>query len=135
MYENSEELKTFTLSEARSLLPRVRKLMGRLMTAYAAMERLRDDIERARQQAESNGGSRFGTEYLTRLGVFTQALQQIQTLGVEIKDLQKGLVDFPYEYEGRIIYLCWRVGEEEIAWWHETDAGFIGRKLITDEFE
>ena len=46
-----------------------------------------------------------------------------------------GLVDFPYDRDGRIVYLCWKPDEDEIGWWHETDAGFAGRQMLTDEFE
>ena len=73
--------------------------------------------------------------YLQHLVSFSEAVQEVQILGVQIKDFKSGLVDFPYDRDGRIVYLCWRLDEDEIRWWHETDAGFAGRQPITDEFD
>ena len=55
--------------------------------------------------------------------------------GVVLKDLEAGLCDFPYEHEGRIVYLCWKLGEEKIGWWHEVAEGFAGRQILDESFE
>lgn len=132
MYE--EEIRTFSLSEARSLLPRLRKMLSRINSARQALVDMREEIDMAREQSELNGGSSLGPAYLKYMSAFTDQIQKVQSLGVQIKDFQKGLVDFPYEHDGRIVYLCWRTDEDEIGWWHEVDAGFAGRRLLTDEF-
>jgi hypothetical protein len=133
MYEE-EAIKTFTLSEARSLLPRMRPLMKRISAERELLKRVHPDIERARNKAELCGGSLFGETYLIHIKKFGQAVREVESLGVQIKDYDAGLIDFPCEYEGRIVLLCWKIGEEEINYWHEIEAGFAGRQLLTDDF-
>ena len=133
--EEAEEIKLFTLSEARSLLPRVRKLMERVIAERRLLMKVHADIERARKQADTCGGSRFGQFYLIHISVFGRAVREVEGLGVQIKDYDIGLIDFPCEYEGRIVYLCWKVGEGELDYWHEIEAGYAGRRFITDDFE
>lgn len=134
MYEAEEAIKTFTVSEARSLLPRVRKLMKRISAQRGLLKSLNSDIERARKKANHDGGSVFGATYLVQISKFGKAVREVENLGVQIKDYDAGLIDFPCEYEGRIVLLCWKIGEEGIAYWHEIEAGFAGRQRLTDEF-
>jgi hypothetical protein len=135
MYEGSDELRIFTLSEARGLIPRLRRLLARVIREREHLINLRPEIDLAREKAEDNGGSPLGPTYLAHLIGFSEAVQEIEYLGVLVKDYRTGLVDFPYEHEGRIVYLCWRPDEDEIRWWHETDTGFSGRQPLTDEFD
>ena len=135
MFEDDEEFRVFTLIEARSLIPTLRRLLSRMRKSRDRLLDLRVEIDLARENARYGGGSPFGPLYLKHMLEFTEAIQEIQALGVQVKDLGKGLVDFPYEYEGRIVFLCWKPDEDEINWWHETDAGFAGRQPLTDEFE
>jgi len=133
MYNEEQEMHTFTLSEARSLIPRLRKLLARVLARREALADLRAEIDLARENAENNGGSPFGPVYLSNLIGFTDAVQRVQLLGVHVKDFRNGLVDFPHEREGRIVYLCWKPDEDEINWWHEIDSGFAGRQPLTEE--
>ncbi|HWP44848.1 MAG TPA: DUF2203 domain-containing protein, partial [Blastocatellia bacterium] len=110
------------------------RLLARVRTERDAILDMRVELDRAREKAEQNGGSPLGPRYLVHLIAFSEAVQAIETLGVLIKDFRTGLIDFPYDLDGRIVYLCWKPDEEEINWWHETDAGFAGRRLLTDEF-
>lgn len=135
MFEEDEELRVFTLVEARSLIPTLRRLLTRMTKAREGLLDLRVEIDLARENARYGGGSPAGPTYLKYMLEFTEAIQEIQGLGVQVKDFGKGLVDFPYEYEGRIVFLCWKPDEDEINWWHETDTGFGGRQPLTDEFE
>ena len=135
-YEETEEVRVFTLGEARNLVPRLRKLLTRVMREREALLDMRVEIDLAREKAlEGGGGSLIGPTYLAHLIAFSEAVQEIEYLGVHVKDFRTGLVDFPYHRDGRIVYLCWKPDEEEIGWWHETDAGFSGRQPLTDEFE
>jgi len=134
--EEAEEVRVFSLDEARSLVPRLRKLLSRVMKEREALLDMRVEIDLAREKAsEGGGGSLLGPTYLTHMIAFSEAVQEIEYLGVHIKDFRTGLVDFPYDRDGRIVYLCWRADEDEISFWHETDAGFAGRQPLTDEFE
>lgn len=128
-------IRTFTLSEARSLIPRLRRLLARVMSEREALLDLQAEIGRARDNAQFDGGSRYGPAYLNRLIAFSRAVYEIESLGVKIKDFRAGLVDFPYEHDGRLVYLCWKLDEDQISWWHEVDAGFAGRQPLTEDFE
>jgi hypothetical protein len=61
---------------------------------------------------------------------FWRGMAQLQALGVVVKDLDRGLIDFPHRREGREVYLCWEYGEERIDYWHETDSGYSGRQPL-----
>ena len=137
MYDDdTESVRVFTLQEARSLMPRLRKLLARVSKERESLLDMRVEIDLAREKAsEGGGGSPFGPTYITHLIAFSEAIQEIEYVGVHVKDLRTGLVDFPYDRDGRIVYLCWKPDEDEIGWWHETDAGFAGRQMLTDEFE
>ena len=134
--EETDEVRVFTLSEARSLIPRLRKLRPRVTREREALLDMRVEIDLAREKAsEGGGGSPLGPTYLAHLIKFSEAVQEIEYLGVVLKDFRSGLVDFPYDRDGRIVYLCWKLDEDEIDWWHETDTGFAGRQPLNDEFE
>lgn len=135
MFEDDEELRVFTLQEARSLIPTLRRLLTRMAKSRVRLLDLRVEIDLARENARYGGGSPAGPTYLKFMLDFTEVMQEIQSLGVQMKDFSNGLVDFPCEYEGRIVFLCWKPDEDEINWWHEIDAGFAGRQPLTEEFE
>jgi hypothetical protein len=135
MNEEQEEIKTFTLDEAQSLIPKLRALLMRVTKEHDILALMNDELERARANAEFGGGSYLGVAYLKHIAIFSEAVHKVQELGVLIKDFRTGLIDFPYEYEGRIVYLCWKLGENDISWWHEIEAGFAGRQLLTEDFE
>jgi len=134
MLDELEEAKIFTLTEARSLIPKLRKLLTYIRAEREKLLDMRIEIDRAREKAEVGGGSPLGPLYLKHMIGFSEAVQEIEFMGVLVKDFRMGLVDFPYEYEGRIVYLCWKPDEDEIGWWHETDSNFAGRQPLTDEF-
>src|ERR1051325_10386670 len=105
--------KAFTLSEARSMLPRLRSLLTHVRDERAVLVKLQPYINLAREKADTNGGTPYGALYLERAFKFTEALELIEQTGVIVKDFKVGLIDFPYEHEGRIVYLCWKPDEEE----------------------
>ena len=125
----------FTLDEALEILPVVRELLkqiqaskddldksGAVLEALLAMTsangNLQADIDKARRAAELAAGELQGR------------MAELDGLGVELKGIEDGLVDFPCQREGRVVYLCWRLDEETISWWHELDTGFAGRKRL-----
>ena len=127
--------KTFTLSEARAMLPHLRPLLVLVRCERAVLVKLQPHINKARAKAETNGGSPYGALYLEHAFRFTEALEHIEQTGVLVKDFKVGLIDFPYEHEGRIVYLCWKPDEDELEWWHEVDDGYAGRHPIGEAFE
>lgn len=130
-----EEKKTFTVGEARAALPQLRALLVELRGERSSLLELHPHINRARTRAEQNGGSPYGELYLTRAFAFASLVEEIEQTGAIVKDFNAGLVDFPHEHEGRIVYLCWKLGEEDLEWWHEIDDGFAGRQPLGESFE
>lgn len=120
----------FTLAEARSLLPRVKELMQAAQTARSEILRLRPELWPVLRSAALNGGSREAGEALFQFKKLEAGVKGILALGVVVKDVDAGLVDFLGTRAGHDIYLCWRYGEEDISYWHEIEAGFAGRRPI-----
>ncbi|MGH9937905.1 MAG: DUF2203 domain-containing protein [Blastocatellia bacterium] len=124
-------MRLFTLEEANELLPEVKRLFARIDRSRATLRQLAPEAKRA-SESPGGGGTLFGFQYADALATFIASAQEILSLGIEIKDFDNGLCDFPHEREGKIVYLCWRRGEENIEWWHDLDTGFAGRQRIED---
>lgn len=123
----------FTLEEARRVLPEVRQLMGRSLTALRVLRGLAPLVRPLSGTQAPDTGSPAGSEYASRLLELHASVARIQELGCEIKGLEEGLVDFRSLRDGREVYLCWKYGEGDIGFWHETDAGFAGRRPLADQ--
>lgn len=125
------EMKLFTLEEAMDLLPEVKRLFAQIDRERAVLNRLAKDAKRAGEAASLGGGGIVdGASYARALNGFMGSVQDILGLGVEIKDFERGLCDFPSLRDGRVVYLCWMRGEDSIEWWHDLDAGFAGRQPL-----
>jgi hypothetical protein len=122
--------KLFTVEEANRLIPRLRPLIKRVVSARQSLLDIQGDIQKAREKAKYDGGSTVGAQYVRLLTVFTSAISEIEDMGVLVKDFRTGLCDFPHLKDGRVIYLCWKMDEDKIRYWHEVDAGFAGRQPI-----
>ena len=122
-------MKIFTVQEANALLPEVRIIAGKIQRAHRNLSRFRDDAKKAAEGAEQGGGGMAnGVAYATVLTELTTQLAELEALGVQLKDFERGLVDFPSLRDGRVVLLCWHLGEgDELEWWHDVDAGFAGR--------
>lgn len=123
----------FTLDEARATLPQVKALMEQVQSARREILRLRPDVLPVVQRAALNGGNKQMSELAVHVMQLEEGVKGIQALGVTIKDIDAGLVDFIGVRNGREVYLCWRYGEDDIDFWHELNAGFAGRRPI-DEY-
>jgi hypothetical protein len=123
----------FTLGEANSLLPELEVLLTQIQKARRFLYQNRAEIQKAKAKADLGGGSPKGPSYLKSLEFIIKRLETIQGMGVLVKDIERGLCDFPYMRDGEIAYLCWKLGENEVEWWHTTDTGFSGRKPLDDE--
>jgi hypothetical protein len=122
-------MKIFTIEEANALLPTVQRLLSKIQRTHKQLSRYRGAAKEASEAAERGGGGvPDGPMYARILIKLTQYLNELEALGVQLKDLERGLVDFPYLREGRVVLLCWQVGDgDELEWWHDVDAGFAGR--------
>ena len=122
-------MKLFTIEEANALLPSVRQILRRIQRSRQRISQYRNAAKLAAEGAEQGGGGmEGGALYATILTNFTEEIAELEALGVQLKDFDRGLVDFPSLREGRVVLLCWQLGEgDELEWWHDMDAGFGGR--------
>ena len=122
-------MKVFTVQEANALLPDVRKIVGKIQRAHRKLSHYRGDAKKASEAAERGGGGfANGVAYASDLLALTAKLSELEDLGVQLKDFERGLIDFPSLRDGRVVLLCWQLGEgDELEWWHDVDAGFAGR--------
>jgi hypothetical protein len=119
----------YTLEEARDLLPWV---TDRIALMRAAREQLTDQETREALHAGSptNGGGRAGRKVGEAFLALRAAAASFDEREIVLRDLDRGLVDFPAMRDGREVYLCWIDGEPDIEFWHELDAGYAGRQAL-----
>lgn len=122
--------KLFTLQEANSLIPKLRPLIKKVTKVSNVLLEMQEEIKKVRSKASLGSGSYLGPSYLNNIVLLTTTIQEVESTGVLVKDYRTGLCDFPHLKDGRVIYLCWKMDEEEINYWHEIDAGFAGRQLL-----
>jgi hypothetical protein len=122
-------MKIFTLDEANALLPTVRSILARIQRAHKRVFSYQEGAKKAADQAEHGGGGiPNGLQYAALLMELTAQTNELDALGVQLKDFNRGLVDFPSLRDGRVVLLCWQIGEgDELEWWHDVEAGFAGR--------
>ena len=125
-------MKLFTVAEANALLPVVREILKRIQTARRKLASYRNETKAAAAQAEQGGaGFGDGLRYADLLIDLTSQTSELEGLGVQLKDFDRGLVDFPSLRDGRVVLLCWQIGEgDEVEWWHDVEDGFAGRTPI-----
>ncbi len=124
------QARTYTLSEARAALPQVKAFMAKIQQARQAILKLRPTAWPAIQQAATNGGSHAAGEMALHVMRLEDGVRGILAMGIFIKDLDHGIIDFLGMRDGREVLLCWRYGEADIDYWHDVNAGFAGRQEI-----
>jgi hypothetical protein len=136
------EVKHFTLDEAQSLLPILETLLKRAIEAKRGAEEIEEKLQALSRKVFLSGGMFLDVERVRkRRAVHESHLQQakdslaeIEAIGVQVKDLETGLLDFPCLVEGQTVLLCWKLGESRIEFWHTLDAGFRGRQPLDERF-
>lgn len=126
----------FTLDEANRLLPRLRELVPQAQECKRRVDALGEEVAVLARKAAGNGrlagqevkAKRSALEEAAR--ALDESLKQIAELGCEVKGIDQGLIDFLSRREGRDVYLCWRIGEDEVSYWHEIQTGFAGRQPL-----
>lgn len=127
----------FTLEEATALLPEVTPILQEIVALRERLAGIEQGLVGLHWKARTNGhvtpeGS-FGEGESARSELRAQIsarIARLTELGIELKDPATGLIDFPTMREGRVVYLCWRLGESAIEYWHDLDAGFAGRQPL-----
>jgi hypothetical protein len=134
--------KRVTLAQAKRLIPEVDRLLREAQAAKSAYDEIEKTIQAFSERVMLMGGivvdrdqvlDRRNQREATATKLRT-AIEAVQEIGCVVKDLDIGLVDFPTLFRGVEVYLCWKLGEPDIAFWHGVDEGFRGRKAIDQEF-
>lgn len=120
--------KYFTVAEANRALPYVSKIVSEVTDCYMQVVALRERIEQCQGDAEL---ASLQADYEKSMDTLSGLLDELHQVGVELKDFEKGLLDFPAAHEGREICLCWQRGEQCVQAWHELEAGFAGRQEVS----
>ena len=127
-------MKLFKVEEANAMLPTARRIVLQIQGSYRRLLSFREPARLASEQAETSGGGGFApgsSQYVTALLGMVERAGELEALGIQIKDYARGLIDFPCMRDGRIVLLCWQLGEgDEIEWWHDVEAGFAGRQPL-----
>jgi hypothetical protein len=125
-------MKIFSIEEANALLPTARRIVEAVRRAHHRLLAYQEAAKHAAEGAEQGGGGMAdGPRYVALLIELTTRTSELETLGVQLKDYARGLIDFPSLRDGRVILLCWQLGEgEQIEWWHDVEAGFAGRQPL-----
>ncbi len=125
-------MKLFTVEEANELLPAISSMLEKIKIRYEKVASFREPVKAAAKAAESGGGGmENASHYVKSLYDIGKLTTELHNLGAELKDYSRGLIDFPTMKGGRVVLLCWQLGEgDQIEWWHETEAGFAGRQHL-----
>jgi hypothetical protein len=135
-----EKKKYFTIDEANNALPLVRAIVGDIVAKYSEVSERKsrlDQIRDPRSNRDRGSQDLYGEELAQveeelekEISQLQEFIDELEKLGIELKDISRGLIDFPSLMDGREVYLCWLLGEDEIGHWHEIDAGFAGRQSL-----
>jgi hypothetical protein len=117
----------YSVAEANELLPFLSPALVELREKFEEATEVRVAIARA---AVTNGGSGEREEWSTLLARVTELLERLEGWGLQLRDVSTGLVDFPTIFEGERAWLCWRLGEESVGYWHPEGEGFSGRRPL-----
>jgi hypothetical protein len=121
--------KHYTRKQARELLPQITAWLRQLQELNESISK-----REKRMAGPIAGGADLGGEtvnsWIKELAGFQEVMHEFQTRRVQLKDLDRGLIDFPAIISGREVFLCWELGEEDIEYWHDLDAGYIGREPL-----
>jgi hypothetical protein len=121
-------MKTFTLDEAQSLLPVMESLLKRAIESKKAAEEVESGLTELARRIYLAGGM------FVDVGKVSKLRAEMDAIGVQVKDLEAGLLDFPCRLDDQVVLLCWRMGETAIEHWHTVEAGFQGRQPLDERF-
>ena len=119
----------FTRGEANAILPQLKPLLRQLRDAKDELTDT-EAHEVLSEAAASNGGGEQGRQVGVAFLEVRRLLETIEESGIVLRDIDRGLVDFPALHEGREVYLCWELGEDDVSYWHDLDSGYRGREPL-----
>jgi hypothetical protein len=132
--------RTFTLQEAQNLLPVLESLLRTAMDGKKLIEAVDNELQDLAHRVMMSGGLSVNIVQMARrkaerekaIHRVKDTLAEINAIGVQVKDIEIGLLDFPCKVEGRVVLLCWKLGEQGITHWHTSSEGFAGRKPVDE---
>ena len=135
-------MKTFTLDEAQSLLPVLESLLKRAIEGKQSAELAESRLQDLNRRIYISGGMKVDIASVARdraemeqhIKQVKETIAEIDAIGVQVKDLDNGLLDFPFRLDDEVVLLCWRLGETAIEHWHTVESGFQGRQPVDDRF-
>lgn len=135
-------MKTFTIDEAQSLLPVLESLLKRAIEGKKAAEEVESGLSELARRIYISGGMKVDAgavvkqraEMEAHLKLARESIAEIDAIGVQVKDLETGLLDFPCRLDDEVVLLCWRMGESSIEHWHTVESGFKGRQPVDERF-
>ena len=135
-------MKTFTLDEAQSLLPVLESLLKRAIEGKQSAEEAESGLSELARRINLSGGMKVDVsiaaktrmEMEAHLQRVRESIAEIDSIGVQVKDLEAGLLDFPCRIDDEVVLLCWRMGEPAIEHWHTVEAGLQGRQPVDERF-
>jgi hypothetical protein len=135
-------MKTFSLDEAQSLLPVLESLLKRAIEGKQSAELVENRLQELSRRIYISGGMKVDIASVARdrfemeehLKQVKETIAEIDAIGVQVKDLDNGLLDFPFQLDGEVVLLCWRMGEASIEHWHTIESGFQGRQPVDERF-
>src|SRR5207248_1058929 len=122
--------KHFSVEEARGWLPELRECFARVRTLYEELSELQGDYAKVRAVIRANGNAPKETGFEPRVRELQEIVRKIISAGIEIKDVTRGLIDFPHWRDGEEVFLCWESSEDDLSYWHRIEDGFAGRTLL-----
>ncbi len=123
--------KLFTLEQANSSLVLLRRIVAEIMQEYGKLLELEEIIDSAEKTDSYSRLESARQSLVQSVDVLQTCLDELDQIGVELRDFSRGIVDFPYLHKGRVISLCWLFGEAKVSHWHERDAGFACRQPVS----
>jgi hypothetical protein len=135
-------MKTFTIDEAQSLLPVLESLLKRAIEGKKAAEEVESGLSDLARRIYISGGMKVDAASVVKqraemeghLKLARESIAEIDAIGVQVRDLETGLLDFPCRLDDQVVLLCWRMGETSIEHWHTVESGFQGRQPVDDRF-
>jgi len=135
-------MKTFTLDEAQSLLPVLESLLKRAIEGKQSAEEVESGLSELARRIYLSGGMRVDLSLVAKqrgemeahLQRVRESVAEMDAIGVQVKDLEQGLLDFPCRMDDQVVLLCWKMGETAIEHWHTMETGFKDRQPIDERF-
>jgi hypothetical protein len=121
--------KHYTIEEAKALLPQIRQWLGQVIDFEQKLLQLDTRLRGLGSSGDDVGGETLNTAMKMRADLH-EVIQEFESREIQIKDLERGLIDFPALRDGKEIFLCWEKDEDEIEFWHELDTGYPGRERL-----